>query len=370
MTAPVRVAHLTSVHPTFDTRIFHKECATLAAAGYDVSLVVAGGTTAEEHGVHVVGVPRATGRVGRAALGTIRVGRAAWRTGASVFHFHDPELLPLGLALRLTGRKVVYDAHEWVKGDVGSKPYLAPWLAKLLGATVGGVEQVAARVLTHTVAATPFIASQFPAGRTTVVGNFPDLRELDAAPPSSPDERVATRGVYIGGLNDERCGPEILAAVTAARAIDPRLHLVMGGSIDDGLRPQDVDGIEHRGMLNRTQVVEVMNTAAFGLVLLRPLPNCIDALPTKFFEYLAAGVPAIVSRTTVNIARITEEVGCGLVVEGEDPASIARAMVQLAADPAEARAMGERGAVAVRERYNWSPEGAKLVALYDRITGR
>ena len=50
-----RVCHLTSVHSSDDTRVFHKECVSLARAGYDVTLV-APGESREEQGVHIVGV--------------------------------------------------------------------------------------------------------------------------------------------------------------------------------------------------------------------------------------------------------------------------------------------------------------------------
>ena len=40
--APVQVMHLTSARTPDDNRTFHRECVTLAAAGYDVTLAVAG----------------------------------------------------------------------------------------------------------------------------------------------------------------------------------------------------------------------------------------------------------------------------------------------------------------------------------------
>lgn len=364
----LKVLHLTSVHPADDNRIFHKECATLSAAGYEVTLAVAGGRDETVKGVRIVSVPRARGRLGRAVLGTYRLGRVAITSKADVVHFHDPELLPLGIVLRLLGRNVIYDAHEWVRGSTASRTYLDPRVARLLARAVGGLEWLASRVLTHVVAATPFIASQYRSDKVTVIANYPDLGELMEVGESS-NERDPTCGVYVGGINEGRCGSAILAAVPKARSIDPRIHLVMGGSIEDGLHPESVEGIEYLGVLSRPEVVRVTRGAGFGLALLRPLPNYIDSLPTKFFEYLAVGIPAIVSRSTNIVVAIVEEVGCGLIVDGEDPDQVAHAMATLATDPERAGLMGKRGAAAVRERYNWSAEAVKLVALYDQITG-
>ena len=54
-----RVCFLTSVHPAFDTRIFYKEAKTLAAAGYDVTLVAQHDTDEVVDGIRIVALPKA-----------------------------------------------------------------------------------------------------------------------------------------------------------------------------------------------------------------------------------------------------------------------------------------------------------------------
>ena len=54
---PIKVCHITSVHQRYDTRIFHKECTSLANAGYDVTLLVADGKKDEiSNGVNIVSI--------------------------------------------------------------------------------------------------------------------------------------------------------------------------------------------------------------------------------------------------------------------------------------------------------------------------
>jgi hypothetical protein len=125
--------------------------------------------------------------------------------------------------------------------------------------------------------------------------------------------------------------------------------------------------VDYRGVVDRPTVARLIAGSAFGLVLFHALPNTIDALPTKFFEYAAAGTPVIVSASTVQLARIAEEEGCGLVVDQESPQAIADAMTWMVDHPGEARAMGERARQATVDKYHWGPEATRLLDLYDRL---
>lgn len=365
-TSQRRIVHFSIVHPVADVRIFRKECGSLRDAGYDVTLYGRGQGGLID-GVRVVSVREYRSRFRRITVGPAQLFRDLIRERADLYHFHDPELLPVGLVLRALGKRVIYDAHEWVPGDVASKPYLHPLLARTLGWMVARLESIAARTLSQVVTATPFIAAQLPAGRVTVIQNYPDLDELSQDFIAPVDQRDPNTIVYVGGFSTERCGEEILEAMKLVSVIAPDVRLIVAGGIEDGLDPMSAENIDHLGFLDRSEVRDVLARGVVGIVFLRDLPKFRDALPTKFFEYLAAGLAVLVSSSNALIADITKQLDCGRVVDESDPAAIADAIAGLLRQPDELVAMGVRGRAAVHERYQWRPEGDRLVELYDRL---
>ncbi len=61
------VVHVTAVHPTHDVRIFGKECRSLAANGFDVTLMGPGDGEVIVDRVRIIGVRRQDKGVGSAA---------------------------------------------------------------------------------------------------------------------------------------------------------------------------------------------------------------------------------------------------------------------------------------------------------------
>ena len=125
-----RVCHLTTVHQPFDVRIFQKECQSLVRAGYDVSLVAVHDRDETVDGVHVLSLPRPRGRIERWRSTRRQCLARALESGAELFHFHDPELIPLGLKLKKHGFKVVYDVHESHAESILDRTYLHPLLRR------------------------------------------------------------------------------------------------------------------------------------------------------------------------------------------------------------------------------------------------
>jgi hypothetical protein len=85
----IDIAHLTSVHSRYDTRIFLKECRSLVAAGFRVALVVADSKGDEEiDGVQIYDVGYSTGRLRRIAITSRRLRSRALKLDADVYHLH------------------------------------------------------------------------------------------------------------------------------------------------------------------------------------------------------------------------------------------------------------------------------------------
>src|SRR5579872_1897744 len=230
MTEPgTRIVHLTSVHSARDTRIM-RECATLARAGFDVSLVARHECDEVIDGVRVHGIAKSHGRIDRMTRTTRHVFERALELDARFYHVHDPELLPIALLLRLRGRDVIYDAHEDFPRQLLGKTYLPalwrPALARICEVTMHAI----VRRLSAVVCAWPNIAETFDHHRKVLVQNFPypgEYASVDAAPLGARPRNV----VYCGGLSISRGLREMLRAIALVQV--PGAKLILAGSFFD-----------------------------------------------------------------------------------------------------------------------------------------
>lgn len=364
-----KIAHLSSVHTRNDTRIFLKQCRSLAAAGYETSLVVADGLANEQkEGVWIYGVPRASGRLKRILNTPKMVFDKAVALDADIYQLHDPELIPLGLKLKRLGKKVIFDAHEDFPKQMLGKTYLNPFVRKIL--SVGGAlfERYACCRFDGIVAATPCIRNKFLVinSNTVDINNFPMISELDAA---VPWEDKLQEVCYVGGIGALRGIREV---VKAFDLLQTPARLNLAGRFYENAVEAEVKSypgwrrVTALGAVTRVGVREVFGRSVAGLVTFLPIPNHIDAQPNKMFEYMSSGIPVIASNFPI-WREIIEGNDCGLCVDPLDPKAIAAAIDFMINTPERPRQMGENGKRAVQKKYNWGAEEAKLLALYQSL---
>ncbi len=366
----VKVCHMTSVHPPEDIRIFHKECVGLAKEGYDVTLIQPG-ESGEKEGVRILGIGTLTGnRLKRMAAGVKRVYQRALEADAEIYHFHDPELLLCALKLKRRGKHVVFDSHEKYAIQLRSKPYLPGFVSRLIAWIYSGYEKYVLRRIDGVIfpctihGKNPF---EGQCRRTILLNNLPLLEELYDK--WTPEEKNEFRACYVGYVRPDRGNSENVCACNQAG-----VKLILAGGVSAPAYEAELRGLdtghltEIRGMVNRQQVLEVLRLASVGLVteLNVGQNNCFDNMPTKAYEYMAMGLPVIISHSEY-VDALLERIPFGIAVDPEKVEETADALRFLRAHPAEAKRMGEVGRRAVKEEFNWEVEQRKLFALYADI---
>lgn len=366
---------MSSAHRGLDIRIFRKECVSLAAAGYDTHLVInatpADVLEARSHGVtvHALDYVPETRRFSRMSLHAWRCYSKAKELDADLYHFHDPELIPHGMLLARSGKRVIYDAHEDLPGQIYSKDWVPLRVRPMVAGLAQRLEEHGAACFSAVVAATPFIATLFErsAKRVAVINNYPLMGELVAQDHSNGVERDSV--CYVGGIDDIRGIREAVQAIDKT----PSPLLLAGVFANAALRNEVIQypgwsKVKEYGFVDRKGVSEIMRRSFCGLVTLHRVPNFFNSQPIKMFEYMSAGVPVIASDFPL-WREVIEGNQCGICVNQNDPDAIAAAIRYLHEHPGEVARMGSNGRQVVEEKYRWDREEIKLVRLYQDLLG-
>jgi len=370
------VVHFSSAHSGDDTRIFHKELQSLSKSGYDCHYVVFDdGESGVKDEVTVSYLGDRPSKADRwKDIATLY--RAVADLDPDVAHFHDIELIPVGVWLKhRTDARVVYDAHENYPHLIHDRDWIPDPLRPILDRTVPTAEAKAAEYFDGVIAATEWIeASLRDRGVSDVrtVHNFPKTTGIQFDTDGPTYDTITL--VYAGYLSDIRGLSQMIDVVAELRSRGRSVDLVCFGkfvdeSVDRSARSLCrelgvASAVEFPGYVAYDRLFSHLAAADVGLALL-DVDHYKGGIPTKLFEYMYSGLPIVVTEIQAAESYVSEE--WGLTVPENATQVQADAIEQLLDDPEWRSEMGRAGRKAVEEKYSWEAEEDRLLELYEDV---
>lgn len=371
----ITLCHCTLAHSQLKSRTYHRICLPLAEAGFRIRYVSPARVTDHPDGIEFVRIPAIKNRFGMLSRSS-SVLRELLRQDAAIYHFQDPELLPIAFALKiLFGRRVIYDAYEDFPSMAAATKTIPRALRALAKKLVDCAENLAARSFDAITTADPFTLRRLAHTgkcRKAVFYNFPNL---DFFPRPRPSEKLFDI-VYRGGLSDRAGTFTLLDALHRLKSERRSLRMLLIGYFDNSGSQRAIDAridalelrsnVEILGRIDHESMAKTLTSARIGVCPLDDVPKFLLNIPVKVFEYWACGLP-VVSTDLPPIRPFLRHGEAGLLCRPHDPEELAQSIARLLDHPETAIQMGIRGREFVESRLNNQREIHKLFRLCSQI---
>jgi glycosyltransferase involved in cell wall biosynthesis len=366
-----KICHISTVHSVQDDRIFYKECISLKGEGYEVFLVIPTENDKLVDGVQIKSIPFPKGRFSRLFSSQWKALRTALKTKSSIYHFHDPELMFLGVILKVLGNKVVYDVHEDLPKQILYKPWISSeFIRKVLSKLIFVFEQLSCLFFDGIISVTDDIAHKYKASKTIILRNLP-IKSIAQKVVVNEGRRGSDQIVFIyaGGLTRIRGIKEICQAMEPHQE-QAKLWLLGSWESDEYknecINSDNIDYINYLGFKTMPEVYQHIQMADVGIAMLYPIKNYVTSLPVKAFEYMALQKPLLMSDFDY-----WKEVfdGSAVFADAHSVEDISDKIRELIVDEKLREKLGDYGFQRIQEELNWEKESEKMFSLYNRILG-
>ncbi len=301
--------------------------------------------------------------------------------GAGLVHSHTWYANLAGhLASTMYGIPHVLTAHSleplrpWKAEQLGGGYALSCWCERVAMESAAAVIAVSDGMRADVLATYPAVDP----GRVHVIRNGIDTAQYAPDPgtgvlarygidPARPTVAYVGRITRQKGLPvllraAERLPAEVQIVLCAGQADTAELGAEVAGLVD-GLRRSRTGVVWLNGMLERTEVIQILSHATVFAC-----PSLYEPLGIVNLEAMACGT-AVVASAVGGIPEVVADGETGLLVPPDDPGALAGAITALTADPGRAAAMGEHGRRRAVGEFSWTSVAERTAALYAALTG-
>ncbi len=229
-----------------------------------------------------------------------------------------------------------------------------------------------ARIIRNIVLVAPSQEPDFGAKglRKTYIFNYASKALIDTA--KSDLLQRPPRVVFIGAHHENNGSLLLLDIAQRLLARAPQVRIITTSRFfDERFRLQFVEEIERRGLRNLDllptvkppQIMDILNQALIAISPNLRVPQQIKGIHTKIFEYMAAGLPIVISDLPHQI-EVVERNAAGLMARPEDVDTFVEAVLRLADDPALALQLGQAGQQAYIHHYSYESQLPAVLKYY------
>jgi glycosyltransferase involved in cell wall biosynthesis len=363
-----KICHLSSVHTWNDIRIFKKELVSLASHGFETHFIVP--CDSDKHinqvSIHAIAIPK--NRFQRILLTTHHIYKKALEIDADIYHIHDPELLPIGSKLIKRGKKVIFDSHEDVPADILDKEWIPfRFLRKIISYVYNLYEKSTTHEFSAVISVSNNITNKFNCHKLLTLRNLPLLSNFNISEISSANKTFEKpyKVIYAGGLTRVRNIKQLIQSTKHLPLDDIQIHIF--GDFDDETYRRECESLDewpniyYHGFKESSEVYSFMKNCSLGLILFKNIPNHEYAIPNKSYEYMAAGIPLLISDIHFWKSHFEKN---AFFVNPESPEEIAKRIREVFEKPEELSFLSIENSNLVKNELNWEAESKKLINLY------
>ncbi len=293
----MKICVATDVHPPDDQRIT-KEIRSLLKLG-GVCYIHPEGEVKDME-IEQYEIPRYSSRFKRIIRGTKDVYKIARRILPDFFHFHDPELIPVGVKLAKQGIKVIYDVHENYPAVILTKNWIPKWMRKVVSKLFEMYENLAVKRFYGVVVVTENMCERFSKyTKCALVPNYPDLKDFKGLKKIDRNDGKV-RFIYVGSIDEDRAIVEMMEAFRKVREKLSYVEFYMVGPIfsqklENYIRSFNVPGFVYHPRVPHRRALEMVAQSDVGMIIIHRNPSKEISSPVKLFEYTYFGLPVIAS---------------------------------------------------------------------------
>lgn len=361
----MKITHLTSVHPRYDTRIFHKHSVFAAASGYNVSILVNDSYHNEKiKNVEIVSTNWIfQSKIKRVIFSVFLFPFKALSMESKLYIIHDPELIPCGIILKLFKKKVIYDIHEDYYLIHFNK---STFFTLVFGAFYRMLSDLFIRLVDGVFVVNDRLVLQYSpiAKRLVLVPNFPIIDKVQ--PISKQLNNGNIKIIFAGGITEDWNVSLISKIISSLE--DVELHIAGKKSYYlESILANEYSNLIYHGNLMYDEVLNLMNQMDIGVAFSSSIQLQGEGSigNTKVFEYLSSGLAVIVNDNKV-WREIIKDNNLGFVLEHIE--DIRLVIERIKDNRIYLQEMKHNAKIIITERYNWNKSFLDVVEMYEDIT--